>query len=960
MRLTRLVVAGALVAGPVLLARASSLAAQGTTTRPAPRPSAARSADTALSAPLGIDPNVRAGRLPNGLSWFVRRNSRPEKRAELRLVVRTGSVLEDDDQRGLAHFVEHMAFNGTRRFEKNELVTYLERVGMRFGPDINASTSFDETIYMLQIPTDSAAIVRTAFEILEDWSRAITFDSAEVNKERGVVIEEWRLGRGAGARIFDRQIPILLKGSRYAERLPIGTVETLREAPVSALTRFYRDWYRPDLMAVIAVGDFDPAAMERRIREHFSTLRAPARVRPRPRFGVPDQGTPLVTIASDPEATNTVVSAYFKRPRTEVRTLGAYREQIVHGLFGQMFNDRLEEISQKPDAPFIAASGGIGGYFGDRDAFSLSALVKDGGAVPGLDAVMTEVERVQRHGFVAPELERAKQNLLRAYERAYAERERTESSDLADELVRHFTEAEAIPGIAREWTLQQRFVPGVTLAEVNALVRQWISDRDVVVALSAPQRDSVPLPSERDLLAVLASVNARQVDPYVETAASATIAERPATPGRVVTRDSIPEIGVTRWTLSNGVRVILKPTTFKADQVLMSAWSPGGSSLLPDSLWSRAREATLLVGEGGVGSLSRIDLQKALAGKAVSVGPSIGELTEGMSGSASPKDLPTLFELTYAYFTAPRADSSAVLSLRQRFRAFFVNRGASPEAAFSDTLGVTLTSHHPRTTPVSSETIDSLDLAASMRFYRDRFADAGDFTFVFVGNVSPQELEPLAVTWLGALPTTGRKEEGRDIGVRRPTGVVRREVRRGTEPKSLTQMIFSGPFEWTRENRYAIASLEEVLRMRLRDVLREELSGTYGVQVSASPQRQPRPQFDLSIGYGSSPEKATSLEQAVFAQIDSIQRTGPTAGELEKVREIQRRSEETNLKENGYWLSALVSYDREGVDPGRILRGEELRALLTADLVRDAARKYLDRQNYVLVRLLPEQSSTRP
>jgi zinc protease len=937
---------------PLAIAAAAVIAASsafGVASASAQAPVAAAAMDSAL----GLDPAVRTGVLENGLHYFIRRNTEPAARAELRLVIRAGSVLEDDDQRGLAHFLEHMAFNGTSRFEKNALVDYLEHIGMRFGADINASTSFDETIYELQVPTDSPAVMRTAFRILEDWSHAITFDSAEVEKERGVVIEEWRLGRGAGARMSDKQIPILLKGSRYAERLPIGDVATLETAPRERMLRFYHDWYRPDLMSVVVVGDIDPASMEVFVRDHFAALQMPASPRERPEYGIPDQGAPLVAIATDREATNTVVSVYFKRPRQPDSTLADYRRGILHGLFAQMFNDRLAEIAQRPDAPFIGASGGIGSYFGDRDAFSLGAVVMYGGARRGLDAVLTEAARVRQHGFTAPELERARQNLLRSYERAFAERDKTQSAVLAAELVRHATNGEPVPGIEREYGLVQRYAPGVQLAEVNALIPAWIGSENVVVAMTAPEKEGVAVPTEAELLAVIAAAGSRAVAPWAETVTAGALVEHPPAPGRIVQRDSIPEVGVTSWTLQNGVRVLLKPTDFKADQVLVSGWSPGGTSLLPDSLYAAAREAGTLVTEGGVGRFSRIDLQKALAGKAVFVAPTISDLSEGIVGSGSPRDLPTLFELTWLYFTEPRADSSAVTSFRQRAKGMLANRGVSPEAAFGDTLTVVLTSHHPRTRPVSTATVDSLDLDASMAFYRDRFADAGDFTFVIVGSFALDSIEPLVTQWLGALPSTGRDETWRDVGIVRPAGIVRDSVLRGTEPKALTQIVFHGPFEWTREARYALSSLEEVLRMRLRDVLREDLSGTYGVQVGGSPQRVPKPTYDLSIGYGSAPDRAGALERAIFTQVDSLRRTGPTADEVEKVREIQRRADETRLRENGFWLSTLAAAAREGTDPRLAVEGDALRATLTVDLLRDAAQRYLDPSTYVLVRLLP-------
>jgi zinc protease len=940
---------GALIAAGI--ASFTPTAQAQTATGPAP---GAAAIDTTSATPLPHDSHVIIGTLPNGLRYYIRRNAKPEKRAELRLVVNTGSILEDDDQRGLAHFLEHMAFNGTARFPKNQLVSYLESVGMRFGPDINASTSFDETIYELQIPTDSAGIEGKAFDILEDWARSMTLDTAEITKERGVVIEEWRLGRGADARMADKQLPVLLKGSRYADRLPIGDKKTLETFNPSALSRFYADWYRPDLMAIVAVGDFDPAAIEQLIKSHLSDVPAKPNARARTRYGVPDQDSTLVTIATDKEAEYTTTSVYFKMPHRNSTTVGGYRQDLTESLFSQMLNDRLDEIRQKPDAPFIGAGGGKSSFLGDRDAFTLTAYVPDGGVLRGLDAVLAEAVRVQKHGFTASELARAKQNLLRSYERTYAERDKRQSAALVGELVRNFLNQEAIPGIEYEYPLAQRLVPGIALADVNRLASEWLSDRNRVITVNAPEKAGVTVPTPAQLLAVFDSVAGRQLAAYDDGNASRPLVSRTPKAATIVATSKIPELEVTNWTLSNGVRVILKPTDFKADEVLILGTSPGGASRLSQAEFPRAREATTLVTEGGVGAFNQIELQKALAGKAASAFPSIGELTEQMFGRGSPKDLETVFQLMYLYFTAPRADSTAVLALKQRFRAAIANRGAAPEQVFDDTLSVTLASHHPRARPVSVATIDSLDLGASMRFYRDRFADASDFTFVIVGNFTLDSIKPLVLTWLGGLPSTHREETWKDIGVHLPAGIVTRDVKRGTEPKARTVIVFNGPFEWTRENRYALASLVEVLRMRFRDVLREELGGTYDVSVSQSSERDPRQEYQLTVDFGSAPERADTLRAAVFREIERIKRDGPTAEEIEKVREIQRRGEETEVRQNGFWINALASAARYGQDPRLVLKRSELRATLTPALIRDIARKCLDESRYVQVRLLPE------
>jgi zinc protease len=910
-------------------------------------------ADTA--SPLPVDPNVITGRLPNGLRYLVRRNSRPENRAELRLAVNAGSVLEGDDQRGLAHFVEHMAFNGTKRFEKQELVNFIERIGMRFGAHLNAYTSFDETVYMLRVPTDKPAVVDTAFQILEDWAHAVAFDSTEIEKERGVVIEEWRAGLGAEDRIREKHFPVLFRGSRYAERLPIGDRKTLETFDHASLKRFYREWYRPDLMAVIAVGDFDPKAIEAQIRRRFSSLTTPARSPERSTFAVPDHDSTYFAIATDREATQSAVTVLYKQPVREQRTLGSYRRGLVEALYNDMLNDRLNELTQKPDAPFIGAGSSQGRFIRSKEVYVLGAAVKDGEMDRGFEAVLTEAERVDRHGFTSTELERAKQDLLRGYERAYAERDKSESDGYADEYVQHFLEGDPIPGIASEYELAKRFLPGIQLAEVNRLAREWITDRSRAVLVSAPEKEGVRVASEVELRRVLDRVRGKDVVAYADSVGAGALLAAEPTPGRVVAERVDSTLGTLEWTLSNGVRVILKPTDFKADQILVSAFSPGGTSLVPDSAYWRVAFASHLVELGGVGNFDAIALEKKLAGKVASASPYISAEHEGFSGNASPKDVETLFQLIHLYLTAPRRDSSAVLAFKQNAKAALAHRSADPEAAFADTLSAVLSQHHPRIRPITADLIDGLDLDRSLAFYRERFADASDFTVVVVGTFRPDSLRPLIERYVGSLPNRGRRESWRDVGVRPPTSVVTREVRKGIEPKSQTQIVFTGDFEYTPENRLALRALADVLEIKLRERLREALGGTYGADVYASPTRIPRPSYGLTVSFGSAPERYAELERAVFAEIDSLKARGPSADDLAKVKEIYLRQHETDLKQNGWWIGQLAAYAQNRESPQLLLSYSARIRALTADQIREGARRWLDRGRYVRVTLLPEK-----
>jgi len=918
--------------------------------RPAP------AATAALDARLPVDPAIRTGTLDNGLRYYVRENRRPEKRAELRLVVDAGSVLEADDQRGLAHFVEHMAFNGTEHFEKQSLVEFMESIGMRFGPELNAATGFDDTTYMMRVPTDSPGPLGTAFRILEDWAHAVSFVPEEVDKERGVVIEEWRLGQGAGARMRDKQFPVLFEGSRYATRLPIGDKDTLERFPRERLTAFYRDWYRPDLMAVVAVGDFDGAAVEALIREHFAHLENPAPEKPRTRFDVPDQAGTRFAIATDREATTTSVAVYHKLPVRDERTVGAYRRTILESLYHGMLNRRFSELAQKPDPPFIGASSGTGRLVRGAEVYALTAVVKEDGLERGLGALVVESERVARFGFTASELDRQKRDVLRSMERLDAERDTQQSAGFADEYIRNFLEGEPIPGIAYEYELFKRFVPAIGLDEINRLAREWLRGDNTVVLVNAPDKPGLTVPDEAALAAVIDGVDTADIEPYVDTVTDQPLVADPPEPGAITATTALETVGITEWTLSNGARVVVKPTDFKEDQVLFRAFSPGGTSLASDADFVPASTAAFAVSAGGLGPFSALDLRKLLAGKVAVAQPTIGSLEEGLSGSASPRDLETLFQLIYLEFTAPRADAQVFGVLKGQFKASLANRQASPSVVFQEALQTTLTQNHLRARPVTPETIDQMDLDKSMAFYKDRFADAGDFTFLFVGSVTPEMLRPLVVRYLASLPATGRKETWRDEGIRPPKGVVTKEVRKGVEPKSQTAIVFTGPFEYDRPHRNAIRAMGLVLETRLREKLREDLGGTYGVSVSPSTQWAPTEEYQLMIQFGSAPERAEELSRVVFDEVARLKAGPVTAAEVTAVHEALFRDFETGMTENGFWLTQLAAYYRKGESPADLLTYSASLDRIGPATIQDAAKEYLNVENYAKVTLQPEKN----
>jgi zinc protease len=923
---------------------------------------AASTAPIPLTATLPVDPKVKIGTLPNGIRYYIRKNVKPEKRAELRLVVNAGSVLETDNQLGLAHFTEHTAFNGTTHFAKNDLVKYLQSIGVRFGADLNAYTGFDETVYILPVPTDTARIVDQAFTILEDWAHGQVFDSTEVTNERGVVREEWRLGKGAGDRMLHQWLPIALKGSIYGQRLPIGNEQSIMTATPERLRAFYKNWYRPDLQAVIAVGDFDPAAIEALIKKHFSGIPKPVNPPKRTLATVPANKEPLIAIGHDREATASDVELMFKLPVEKTRTVADYRRDLTERLYLGMLNTRLGEIAQKPDAPFLGAGASKGSFIGrTTEAFTLGAGVKDGGIDRGLEALLVEAKRVDQYGFLQAELDRQKESLVRGYERAYAERDKTQSSGLVQEYINNYLVGEAIPGIEYEYTLVQQLVPTITLSDVNKLASNWITDENRVIIAQSPEKADVKIPTEAELLAVFQRANAATVTAYTENLSSEALLANVRPAGTITASRSIPAVNVTEWKLSNGARVLVKPTDFKADEVLFGSYSPGGTSLASDADFMSASMATQVLGVGGLGQFNRIDLQKKLAGKAAGAGASIGETSEGLSGRASPKDIETMFQLIYLNFTAPRLDLDAFKALQNQAAPYLANRGVDPDEVFGDTVQVTMSQHNFRARPLTAATFSEVDPQKALAFYKDRFADASDFTFVFVGNVDTVSLKPLVEKYLASLPGVGRKEAFRDNGGGAPKGVVERVVRKGVEPKANTIIDFTGACQYSPETRFALRAMIELFQIKLNESLREQLGGVYSPSASGGCSRVPRQEYSIEVQFNSAPDNVEKLSKSVFALIDSLKTQGPTQADVNKVKEEITRAHEVEVKQNNFWLGNIMGREQSGEDITGLLGAyDAMIKNLTPGLIQETAKKYFDTSNYARFVLLPENGKTTP
>jgi zinc protease len=926
---------------------------------------AAFAAALKLDDPLPVAAHVKIGKLDNGLTYYIQRNTLPANKLELRLVVKAGAILEDDDQQGLAHFTEHMAFNGSRHFKKHELVSYLQSIGVKFGADLNAYTSSDETVYVLPVPAERKSDLDKAFLVLEDWAGGLTLDAADIDKERAIVLEEARLGKGAGDRMQKVLMPKIYNGSRYAARLPIGQEALLRSFPPDALRRFYRDWYRPDLMAVVAVGDIDPAEAERLIRRHFAGLKNPVNERVRGYATIPARLDSEALVVTDKEAgAASVLIRYPVQPYRERATLGGYREQLIESLFGGMLNQRLQELSQLPTPPFMGASSAFGRLTPRYRSYNAVAALGAGGAAgatAAIDALVQENERARRYGFTDAELARVKKTLVRNYERAWNERDKTDSANYAAEYMRHFLEGEGIPGIDAEYRYVNELVPGITLAEINAYAARHIpADSGKLVIYTGPTRAApgAPIPTGPQLLAAVTAAERREVVAYDEKAVAARLMDQPPAPGEVVDERRDERLGLTRLTLSNGVRVILKPTTFRNDQVLMSAARFGGQSLYDTADMFNARYADTIVAAMGLKDFSPLDMRKILAGKAAAVSAGLGNNTDVVAGSAGASDVETMLQMVWLKFAGVRRDEDLYKSFIGKQMELARNRLSQPGAQFGDTVLATLYGHNPRAPRnLRPEDFASIDLDRAIAIYRQRFSSAKDLTFIFVGSFDVAHIKPLLATYLGSLPTPDIPTAYRDLGIRPVRGVVKREVNAGAEDRSTVSLTFTAPTDVNEQEELRLSALTEVMNIRIIDVLREKMGLIYGGSMEGSMTRVPYAHYTVGVTLPTGPANVGKVLDATFAEIERMRTEGPDPADLDKVKTNWLQTYRKSLQENGYWLAILQTSLTEGTDPGTILSfDKEVEHLNVADVKR-AAQRYLSTHNYVQVVLNPEKKS---
>jgi zinc protease len=909
-----------------------------------------------LSKKVTLDPSVKMGKLKNGITYYIKKNAEPKNRAELRLAVKAGSVLETDAQQGLAHFMEHMNFNGTTNFPKNELVNFLQKTGVRFGADLNAYTGFDETVYMLPIPTDSAGLLDKGLQVLEDWAHGALLDPAEIEKERGVVLEESRMGRGAQQRMRDKYFKMILNNSRYSERLPIGKDSILRSFKPETIKAFYKDWYRPDLMAVIAVGDFDVAKVEATIIQKFSSIPVPVKPKKRTEYTIPLDGSTNVAIVTDTEYPQNLIQVIYKQPSTKEKTLMDVRNNIGQHLYNAMMGQRMQELTQKANPPFLFGDSQYGDFLGNLDAYTSVALAKDASSMEtALTALLEENVRVQKFGFTQPELDRSKKDFLNSIEQAYKERDKTKSANFVAEYLDHFLHEKPFMGIEAYHDLVRKNLEGVSLNEINTLAKKYITDKNRAVVIMGPEKSKDVLPTEAKIRSLLSDTG-KNVTAYVDDVLDSPLLPAEPRAGSVVSEKSFSKLGMTELTLSNGIKVMLKPTDFKNDQILLKATGKGGYSLFPGER-ETGMFTSSMIQSGGVGPYNQTQLQKFQAGKTVNAGPFIGELTEGVGGSTNPKDLETTLQLIHAYFTAPRMDAEVVTGILANQKAYLENmkKTLTPDKMFSDTLSAVLSNYHPDRRPLTSESIDKVNLDRAITIYKDRFSDASDFVFTFVGAFKIDEIKPLLEKYLASLPATERDDTFKHPNIFPPKGRIEKTVYKGLEPKSKVSLIASGEYEYSAENNIQIEALQEVLQIKLIEALREEESGVYGVSVSESTSKFPTGHYRFSIGFGCAPENVDKLVKRTQEEIVKIKEKGADPKDIEKFVAETSRKMETALKTNGFWLNYLDDNTFLGDDLEEVFQQERLLKTITSESTKTAANKYFNDANFIKVVLMPEK-----
>ncbi|NND16745.1 MAG: insulinase family protein [Eudoraea sp.] len=912
---------------------------------------------TVLEEKIPVDKAVRIGKLDNGLVYYIRENSKPEDKVELRLVVNAGSIMETERQLGLAHFMEHMNFNGTKNFEKNDLVDYLQSIGVKFGADLNAYTSFDETVYILPIPSDDPEKLEKGFQILEDWAHQTTLSDEAIDGERGVVLEELRLRLGAEKRMQRITLPKMMYGSKYAERLPIGTKENLESFSYDDVKDYYNTWYRPDLMAVVAVGDLDADVMEQKIKAHFSGIEMADNPRKRESYPLPNHEETLIAIASDKEAAFTRAMVMYKDRNEAPKTLTIedYRDRLARNLLATMINNRLDERGNSADPPFVFGYSYYGSTFArSKNAYQSIAQTSPEGLLKGLRAVLEENERVKRYGFQSGEFERAKKIILTGLERRFNEREKMESGRIIGPYISHYLEQSPIPGIEWEFKTTQQLLPTIELEEVSGLINNYLHNDNRVIVLTGAEKDGLEEVTENEVRTLLTEIEASEIAPYEDKEVKSTLIDNLPEPGSIVSSDNNEELGTSTLTLSNGAKLTYKKTDFKNDEVLFQAYSHGGTSLYTEDDLKATAFANDGLSEAGIGGFDLTELNKFKSGKIVNVFPSIGRFSENFRGSAAPKDLETLFQMVHLYFTALNKDQEAYSSFLEKQKSFLGNILANPQFYFQIELGNI--KNEGNTRYMGFPTIDRLDAAdydLAYEKYKERFADAGDFHFYVVGSIDEDQLITYAENYLASLPGLNSNEKYVPTAFRQKDSFQKHIINKGTDPKSNVSFTWIQETAYDSETELAIKALGEVLTIKLVEKLREEEGGVYGVGASGGLSKISFSNMTFNIGFPCGPENVDKLVDATLAEVNTIRENGVSEEDMKKVKETYLVKRKEDLKTNRFWIESLLRSDQEEKDVLAIMDYEERVQALTPKDLQEVAIEFLD-DSFFLGILMPE------
>ncbi|MBP5798039.1 MAG: insulinase family protein [Bacteroidales bacterium] len=883
--------------------------------------SLATMAQQAMPAPL--DPNVRQGKLDNGLTYLIRHNEKPAKRANFYIAQKVGSILEEENQRGLAHFLEHMAFNGLEHFPKKAMLDYMERNGVKFGTNVNAYTSFEQTVYMLNnVPTTNPGLVDSCLLVLHDWSSFISLEDDEIENERGVILEEMRQGLDAQSRIYDKILPEIYPNSPYGAPMPIiGTEEVVAHFDHQFLRDYYHKWYRPDLQGIIIIGDIDVDQIENRLKEMFADIPAPVNPAERIHFPVADNEEPIVTVATDVEETSYDISVFYKHDITPVEMrndINYWIGSVVENLISRMFNNRMQELTQKPNPPFIYGYGYYGTFMvsDTKDAWSIAAAAKDkDGIDEAMTALINESNRMKEFGFTASEYERAKADMLRQYETQFEERNKQETGRYFNPMLAHFLSNEPLMGIETEYPLMQQLLPNIPLEAINAYAKEMVSDNNIVIVLTAPEKEGEILPTRDELLQLFNKANAETVEAYQETVSNEPLLAELPEPGKIVKTEILPDFDATVLTMKNGVKVIYKSTDFKDDEILMNAYSFGGLSVMDDSNPYNLQEINALMDLGGLGNFSAIDLPKILAGKRLRVDPNISTYTEGINGNCSVKDLETMLQVTYLYFNNLRSDEEAFQSYLTRSKAMLANIESNPMTAFSDSLVAVLYDNNPLYKRMKAEDYDKIDYAKALKMAAERFADPNNFVFTFVGTIDPQTFEPLVTQYLGGMKAKKNKETWQDKGL----GIAKKDhfchyAKTMENPKATCYMFYNGKMEYNEKNIMTMELLNDILDIVYTEKIREDEGGTYGVGTNGRLDNIPEGSYVMMIGFETNKEMYEKLMGIAKTELERIGNEGPREQDLQKVKEYKLKKHAEDMESNRYWMSAIQDNVRDGIN----------------------------------------------